>query len=207
MEDFFAQYEFEFDFPEFEPENPNAYFEFDGESSLVVYGSSYWNSRDDFDAAEMQAYAALFDGWDLNINDYGDCYLTKDNAFYISFVGDQGCFSVNMSYNPVQMEFPLDEINDWLDEYMLGFELTEALPDPAGKGYKITYGTYLWFPYVEIDVQGDAVEAMLAVLDPIVTAAGYEFDEEEGVYYNDYEDMVQVSYDADADVTFVIFMY
>ena len=105
------------------------------------------------------------------------------------------------------MEFPLAEINEFLEDNELGFQLTADLPDPAAKGYRISYGYYWgYYPYVEIDVEGDAVDAMLAVLDPIVTAAGYAFDDDDGVYYNDNYDMVQVDYDEAADVTFVIFM-
>ena len=209
IEAFFAEEGVEFDAPEFVCANEEAYFEEDEDGNLKVFGSSYWTS-DASDVTEMQAYAALFAnaGWDLDIDDqYGDCYLSDGDGCFINFVGYNGYFSVDMTYNPVVMEFPLAEINEFLEDNELGFQLTADLPDPAAKGYRISYGYYWgYYPYVEIDVEGDAVDAMLAVLDPIVTAAGYAFDDDDGVYYNDYYDMVQVDYDEAADVTFVIFM-
>lgn len=209
IEDFFAEEEIEYDIPEFEAANAEAYFKEEDDGVFKVFGSSYWTSSDE-NLEEMQAWAAAFDEeeWVLNIDDYGDCHLSDGKGCYINFVANSTYFTVSLVYNPVVMEFPLDEINEWLADQQLGFQLTEALPDPAGEGYTITYGYYYgYYPYVEIDVSGNAVEAMIAVLDPIITAAGYEYDDEYGAYYNDYYDMVSVAYDADEDVTYVIFMY
>ena len=211
LESYFAYQNVDVEIPEYEFANENAYFEVASSGTrLTVYGSSTYNSAKD-NLEEMQGFGHALenDGWALSINNYGDCTVTKD-GMQIKLTAYSNYFYVDMSYTaPVAAvaEFPLDDVNAFLTTYGLGFQLTEALPDPAGEGYVVTTGMDGSYPYMEIDVSGNAVDAILDVLEPIILAAGYEYYSSYNQYYNAADDMVMVAYDATEDYTYVIFEY
>lgn len=104
-------------------------------------------------------------------------------------------------------EFPMNDINEFLAAYGLGFAFEEALPDPAGAGYVLTFDYYYDIvPYADIYLSGNCVEAVEAAMLPLLTAAGFAYDDDEEAYLNSNYDTVGFFYDSDYNVTVVDIM-
>ena len=183
--------------PEYVAENANAYFESASNGArLTVYGSSTYTSAKD-NLEEMQNFGhALEDiGWNLSINNYGDCTITKD-GMQIKLTAYSSYFYVDMSYTapvPTLDAFPLEAVNAFCAEIGMGFSFTEeqaaGFTDPSGNGYTLIQSSNGGYKYTVVSVDGDAVDAWEAVLIPIITAAGYAPSDDYG-YYNASNDHV-----------------
>ena len=190
MEAYFkSEYDLDVEFPEYIAANENAYFEQNASYAnyLNVYGSS---TGDKENQEEMHAFAAAMeaDGWTKSIDNYGDTTLTK-NGMKVVLYTYSAYFQVRMSYTPIITVFPLADLNSFLDTYGLGFQLTEALPDPEGEGYTISSGLNAsgGYHYFTIAVVGDHVAEMKAIIDPLIEACeiGYVWYEDDDCYYDE----------------------
>ena len=198
MEAYFKKaYGVDVEFPEYVSANPDAYFEQNASYAnyLNVYGSS---TGDKENQAEMHAFAEAMeaDGWNKTIDSYGDTTLTK-NGMKVILYTFSSYFQVRMSYTPIITVFPLADLNAFLETYELGFQLTEALPDPDGNGYTISSGvnsTY-GYHYFIISVTGDYVAEMKAIIGPLAEAVGYVWDDSYNCYYDEVtEHEIDVTY-------------
>ena len=146
----------------------------------------------------MHAFAEAMeaDGWNKTIDSYGDTTLTK-NGMKVILYTFSSYFQVRMSYTPIITVFPLADLNAFLETYELGFQLTEALPDPDGNGYTISSGvnsTY-GYHYFIISVTGDYVAEMKAIIGPLAEAVGYVWDDSYSCYYDEVtEHEIDVTY-------------
>ena len=104
--------------------------------------------------------------------------------------------------------FPLDELNEFLEEYDLGLEFTAGFVDASGDGF--TYGRIFDDPYhgFRIVVTGNQVSAITTALSPTILAGGYtqfKTTETDNRYRNtDYHE-IYITYDSGTDTTFVVF--
>ena len=55
------------------------------------------------------------------------------------------------------------------------------------------------YPYLNIAIEGECAEAVEAALADSLAAAGFEYDEEEGKYYND--EYISFSFSEDSGYT------
>ena len=198
MEAYFkGAFDLDVEFPEYIAASEDAYFEQNASYAnyLNVYGSS---TGDKENQAEMHAFAEAMeaDGWNKTIDSYGDTTLTK-NGMKVILYTFSSYFQVRMSYTPIITVFPLADLNAFLETYELGFQLTEALPDPDGNGYTISSGvnsTY-GYHYFIISVTGDYVAEMKAIIGPLAEAAGYVWDDSYSCYYDEVtEHEIDVTY-------------
>ena len=184
----------------------DAYFLLDGYNAKL-YGSS---------KAEMDAFAeAMVElGWTDTLDSWGDHNLTFGASGASLYVGDYTSYILfKPSYvAPVEFdlaEFPLAEVNAFLTQYGLGFTLAEAIPDAAGAGYAMESDVASGYHYLLVIVSGDQAAAITAILDPIVTAAGYEekTDSSTGMpyYANDVDHQVSIRYYASNNTTEILF--
>ena len=186
--------------------DPEAYFVVD-DSDPEVYTVYAYGATVEEQAAYVEELESL--GWtivsepsekypyDATLK-YGDTGLT---ALVEDWTAPElgGYVKVEFYYvRPPEPEFPLDEINSFLNGYELGFSFTaeDAWEDPSGKGYSISYDNDGTYDIMMISISGNYVEEVLAIIDPIITAetAGYEcYDSTEGqayYYYNgDYHEV------------------
>ena len=156
---------------EYECEDETAYFIEQSDYTIKLYGSDY---------DEMAAFVdAMGDfGWDAEMDSYGDFDLYFGNSGASLYVGDYTSYIlIAPSYSePVEFdlsEFPLDEVNAFLTTYGLGFTLAEALPDAAGAGFSVQTGSAGGYAYFAVLFSGDQADALTAILEPIILAAGY----------------------------------
>ena len=152
-------------------------------------------------------------GWTSEFDDYGDVMMAFGDTGAQIAVQDwieysYGCIRIICSYEaPVEVvsEFPLAEVNAFLTTYGLGFQLTTGLPDASGEGFG--YSTFVDSGYhgMAVTAPGDQAAAWDAILEPIVTATGYAYDDDWGAYVNDDEHIVRIAYDSSEGYTFVTF--
>ena len=119
-----------------------------------------------------------------------------------------GYFTVSLAYIPFLEAFPVDAVNDFLDEYGLGFSISaELAAELPGEKFTSEEGVYWFYPYIQVTVYGgDFVDDYIALFADTFDAAGYE-EVEEGYYANAAEDCVQFMYDEDSNSTIIVFMY
>ena len=186
--------------------NPDAYFILDG-----VNAKLYGSNKD-----EMDAFAAAMGdyGWSDTLDSWGDHNLAFGASGAKLYVGDYTSYILfKPSYTaPVTFdlaEFPLAEVNAFLTQYGLGFTLAEAIPDAAGAGYAMESDVASGYHYLLVIVSGDQAAAITAILDPIVTAAGYEekTDSSTGMpyYANDVDHQVSIRFYSDSNTTEILF--
>ena len=139
-------------------------------------------------------------------------YVSPNNQIFVSvYTETAGTITIAFMANPASAEFPLDLLNAFLTEYELGFTFADdmGLVDTAGNGYTFGTGVYYYYAYAYITVDGNVWETWADALDAFLTANGYEaYDQNDtGIaYMNDDEHMVQITYDADTNVTQILFM-
>ncbi|MBQ2070499.1 MAG: hypothetical protein II467_06180, partial [Bacilli bacterium] len=127
------------------------------------------------------------------------------------YMGTSGSFTIAFEVDPFiyAVSFPADDLATFLTEYELGFEVT-SLPDPAEKGYLVESGVEEIYHYFSLTVEGNALDEMLEVLVPVLTAAGYELDEGHSdethkTYLNEEYHEIDIGYYASTDTTRVMF--
>ena len=189
---------------DYEAASEDAYFILDG-NNAKIYGSS----KD-----EMDAFAAAMGdfGWTDTLDSYGDHNLSFGNSGAKLYVGDYYSYILlRPSYSaPIVFdlaEFPLAEVNAFLTQYDLGFTLAEALPDAAGAGFAVESDVASGYHYYAVLFSGDQADALTAILEPIVLAAGYTLKQgQNGPYYaNAVDHQVSVGYYASENITQVLF--
>ena len=104
--------------------------------------------------------------------------------------------------------FPLQFVNNYLNALpAYGFTLSKANGDAfsALASNFVSYLTYDSndFPMYVVGFEGDISDQVIAVIEPIITEAGYEYDSDDGAYYNDYYYGVGVT--VDEGYTFLVF--
>ena len=164
----------------------------------------------------LAAYnAALVDaGWALQAD--GSYLSPNEQIVVLASVETDGAILIEFASNPwleAVLALPLDVINSALGE--LGFEFTLpedfALTDPEESGFLVQYETEVLYPNVGVAVKGDALDAWVAAIETILDANGFAFQEEYSeeawfVYYNETTGQeVDVLYDAEEDMTYVVF--
>ena len=195
---FLEDYELEVEVPAYVLANEEGSFE---------WQSSYYTSNDamvfdtlDSDPLEMIAYAVALEeaGWVGDFQENGNAvYTYGETGATIQLIDGYeaaGIIRIAALYvAPASNEFPLAELNAFLAQYELGFQLTEAIPDFGGEGYFYGSGVIAsGYHYFYIDIAGDHVAEVKAFLEPIVTAAGYAWDDEYGCFTNAAYHEVQV---------------
>ena len=162
----------------------------------------------------MDAFAAAMGdfGWTDTLDSYGDHNLSFGNSGAKLYVGDYYSYILlRPSYSaPIVFdlaEFPLAEVNAFLTQYDLGFTLAEALPDAAGAGFAVESDVASGYHYYAVLFSGDQADALTAILEPIVLAAGYTLKQgQNGPYYaNAVDHQVSVGYYASENITQVLF--
>ena len=192
---------------EYATANEDAYFILDNNNNAKIYGSS---------KAEMDAFAAAMVelGWTDSLDSYNDHTLRFGSSGASLYVGDYTSYIlVKPGYTaPVEFdlaEFPLAEVNAFLAQYGLGFTLTEPLPDAAGAGFAMDSDVASGYHYLYVLFSGDQADALTAILEPIILAAGYtqKTDSSTGMpyYANDVDHQVSIRYYAANDATEVLF--
>ena len=161
---------------------------------------------DDFAAAMVEL------GWTDSLDSWGDHNLTFGASGANLYVGDYYSYiSIKPSYvAPIEFdlaEFPLAELNAFLAQYELGFTLTDPIPDAAGAGYAMESDVAQGYHYFVIMVSGDQSAAIQAILEPIVTAAGYTLKQgQSGPFWeNAAEHQVSANYYASSNTTEILF--
>ena len=161
--------------------------------------------------AAITAYQGTLTTAGYKFNEEDEYYYSANNQILVDvYKGTSGSITIAFMANPHSSEFPLNKVNAFLTEYDLGFTLTQGLPDASGEGYTLTTGVYYSYHYMVVTVNGNQLDSYVAALTPIVTAAGYELDEENSdeTFYDfvneDYHE-VQIEYNADKDTTDVVF--
>ena len=156
--------------------------------------------------AEMQTFASAMQtsGWTLAVDDYGDYSGAFGDTRAQVYIGDftaesQAAIIVEFALAPEPSStFPLEDLNAFLTQYSLGFTVTADVAaqftDPSGNGYTVQTGTDSSGTYhaFMISVTGDAVSAWKAAIDPVLTAASYEWDSEEEYYYNSADHQINI---------------
>ena len=130
-----------------------------------------------------------------------------------SFISPSGELSVELSsyYGLVRVditvasEFPLDDVNAFLSTYNVGFSFGAAEAQAFGRDfYQVESSTNQGYHYFAIIVLGqDRADAWKAILDPVVTAAGFEWDDTYGyVNWTTYK-QVSVAFDEDYNMSYI----
>ena len=161
--------------------------------------------------AAITAYQATLTTAGYTFNEEDQYYHSANDQIIVEvYEGTSGSITIAFMANPHTSEFPLNKVNAFLNEYDLGFTLTQGLPDASGDGYTLSIGSYYGYHYMVVTVNGNQLDSYVAALTPIVTGAGYELNEEysDETFYdfvNEDEHEVQIEYNADDDTTDVVF--
>lgn len=147
-------------------------------------------------------------GYELEID--GLYHSANDQIVVEVYVGTPGSITIDFQVNPWEKEFPLTELNTFLETYNLGFQLTTALPDAAGFGYLCQQTTMYGYNVFIITVMGNQLDAYNEALVPLLTAAGYTLDDDYSdennyCYLNDDWAEVDIQYSAAAGATRIVF--
>ena len=178
-------------------------------------GSAYY--FDNATREEMEAFADSLTkaGWALSQDEYEDYagYYGQTRAWVsVQDWIDWGEYiRVTFGFDPEPVaEFPYTDLNAFLAEYELGFTIESSIVFP-GSPYTIYTGTDSLlgvYHYYTFEVEGDYLDDMNSILEPIITAVGYSLnteDSDETSYYysNEAEHEVQIeAYNGKTSVTF-----
>lgn len=208
--EFFGNKNVEVEFVDYPFESENGYFTYNanGESQgYCVYNAFNTN------AAELASFVAAMEalGWVSTFYEgegYKLAYLNTGAYLSVSFTSDTQFQFLGYYERPLETSFPLDEVNAFLTQYGMGFQFTESdaagFVDPEGEGYSVYYGADGSYHYMTVRVSGNQLAAWEAVLIPVITAAGYQEDEDYG-YWNPISDHVaRVEYNSTYDVTTLV---
>ncbi|MCR5505890.1 MAG: hypothetical protein K6F07_02745 [Bacilli bacterium] len=136
---------------------------------------------------------------------FGNAFSSTNGQILVMVsANDEGIIIQFQAYNRVNA-FPLAELNEFLQTYELGFQLTEGFADAANKGFltlDLLSGSYHGF---QISVEGNQTEAIDAFLNPILTAAEYSYSSSSGYYYNVDDHQVSIGYNESMNITYVNF--
>lgn len=131
-------------------------------------------------------------GVSLNITDFSDGTIDGYVGIKVSYV---------KPFVPTTSEFPLADANAFLSSKAFGFSLESAIPDAAEAGYIISNAISGGYEYWQAEVKGNQVEAINAILQPIVEAAGYTLKQSSAgygyIYENEAGHQVRVIYTSD----------
>ena len=142
----------DFDIPEYECANEEAYFEVSSASTLKVSGSSTSNKENQ---AEMHAFAAAMeeDGWTKNISSAGDATLTNGDYKVVLYTYS-AYFEVRLTYTP---KFAIDQLDDYMEYYFAdAFELDVEIPEYAAANEEAYFTINASNP-ANVDVYGSSV--------------------------------------------------
>lgn len=138
---------------------------------------------------------------ELGADSYGDMhYASPNNQMDVCVwngddIGYPGYVLVDIEkiVEPVAA-FPFAEVNAFLEEYGLGFELSSTLQFPGTSFTASPVSVSGGYHYIMVEIEGDVVSGVDDVLGPIVTAAGYQlYSEAEYIdYYNSAYHEVQI---------------
>ena len=126
---------------------------------------------------------------------YGDMRYVSPTGQYAVCVysAEAGSITIDFFNSPFSEEVPLADVNEFLEYYEFGFELTAAMFE--GKDiqlFELAYGEdYYGYPNVSLSFAGDFEDAFIEILEPIVTAQG--FDGSDGYYSNSSYSAVSIS--------------
>ena len=126
---------------------------------------------------------------------YGDMRYVSPTGQYAVCVysAEAGSITIDFFNSPFFEEVPLADVNEFLTEYEFGFELTAAMFE--GKDiqlFELAYGEdYYGYPNVSLSFAGDFEDAFIEILEPIVTAQG--FNGSDGYYSNSSLSAVSIS--------------
>lgn len=126
---------------------------------------------------------------------YGDMRYVSPTGQYAVCVysAEAGAITIDFFNSPFSEEVPLADVNEFLEYYEFGFELTAAMFE--GKDiqlFELAYGEdYYGYPNVSLSFAGDFEDAFIEILEPIVTAQG--FDGSDGYYSNSSYSAVSIS--------------
>ena len=142
-------------------------------------------------------------------NSYGKVYSSTNNQFVvIAYEYSEHAFCVEISApSPVVSKLPLEDANEFLDEYGFGFALTEDMFAELGiEWYAVAYGTYAGgYAYMQITVNGDVAEALETAMAEALAEGGFTYNSSYGLYLNSSYSEVEFSYDDVVNTTTVFF--
>ena len=105
----------------------------------------------------------------------------------------------------VVTEFPLAEVNAFLTQYGLGFQLSAALP---GTSFTISHPEDEGYHGYSVEVEGNSLEAFNTALADTLTGAGYSLAGSSANYYYQYSNnvhVVNIVYNSSYNYTYVTF--
>ncbi len=160
---------------------------FTASEDFEVYSTQIWCTTEDTTAADVYAGILTQASWDVTGPDeeddgsYEAISPAGDIKLYFYYSADWGQLAIYF-YAVPRAEFPLNTVNTFLTTYGLGFQLSEALPDPVGEGYTVSSFVDGSYHGLSVQVSGDQGEAFNNILEPILTAAGYTKSASSGYY-------------------------
>ena len=126
---------------------------------------------------------------------YGDMRYVSPTGQYAVCVysAEAGSVTIDFFNSPFSEEVPLADVNEFLEYYEFGFELTAAMFE--GKDiqlFELAYGEdYYGYPNVSLSFAGDFEDAFIEILEPLILAAG--FSGSNGSYSNSSWSSVEIS--------------
>ena len=158
-------------------------------------------------------------------DEYGDMHYVSPNAqldvcpWDGSLWGSTGKIIIDLKkYVAPAAVFPLEQFNSFLTLYEFGFTVPEsALTSLVGDSFTATidayYPQYKYYPYIQVSIGGVYVDEYVAVLQPIMVAAGYTLDEsnsdpsENSYIYRDANEDFQCGISEYNGFTILFFLY
>ena len=217
--DFFAQNDIEVVVPELVSSNESAFYEENAAGSFTVDGFTFDEAFDfllalneNWSAAEVDDYVYEFSYGATGALITVDCYYLALYDYYGlgSYPFTIDCEVGEPPIPPQTFDnFPYEEINEFLEDYELGFAFTaEQAAAFAGDEFTLKFGSFGSWAYAGISAEGNLEAAWRETITPILLAAGYEekTDEDTGDKFFANADAHQVSFDYDGEVTTMYFV-
>lgn len=181
-------------------------FQFFAEYGVVLVGVA-----EGTEASAVSAYqtALANANYVTDVEDsYGVHYISENNQIdVVAYAYATGQIAIAIAPSPIYAAFPVDKVNAFLTEYELAFSLTASMFEGLSvTEYRLASGEdYYGYHFVSVTVAGDLADEFTTILSPVLTAAGYQYDDEYECWYNSDVHQVMIEYDSTAGVTEVYF--
>ena len=179
------------------------------QSQGVLVFDAYKSDTDDLD--EFAIEMGLLD-WELSYDAETGSYLMslENGATVEAFPMSNGVIRIGLYFvAPPSTSFPNAQVNAFLTSYQLGFTISdEVAATMPGSLFNIGNGSASGYAYFYVQVEGNYEAEYLAILDPILVAAGYTLktDSSGSQYYaNAVDHQISVHYYADKGYTQILF--
>ena len=193
--------------PAYTGTNNGFYFIDNSNGSAVVVLVDEGN-EDDAKAAYMQIL--LDAGYTYDSDE--ECYFSENYEIVVRISdGAPGSFTIEFACIALLDAFPVDKINEFLEDYDLGFTFDDGTVFPGEQFYfeEDVYNFYGYeYHYANVYIMGDYFDEYTTLLEGIILDAGYEFYTStfgDDYYSNDDYHEIYIVYDEDNDITIISF--